>query len=324
MLSLVMGIYYPLGLISAGLVRGKLLLWRLYKPGLSSGWDADMDQDEKNKWAQWFLTMLNSREIQFPRLTRPETAVGRPRVVGFCDTAEEAVCAVVSVVWQTAKGNPASRLLIAKCRVAPLLGYTIPQGELQSLVVLNRLPLTIAEAFPVRFVSLSTFTDSTSSTGAVNKSSSVLKPFFVNQMSEILSIREALKGLVDHLPPIQHVDGCLNPADMGTQGTVNIQYLGAGSTWQTGPDFLLRPFEDWTEASSSLEQDLEVPEAELRKVASASYHATVKAVKIDFAGCLRDYIVQQTELGLKIVAMVETALEREKLELSVCAVACAT
>ena len=40
-LSLVMGVYNPLGLISAAVVKGKLLLRHLYTPEISTGWDMD-------------------------------------------------------------------------------------------------------------------------------------------------------------------------------------------------------------------------------------------------------------------------------------------
>ena len=41
-LSMVMGVYDPLGLVSPALLRGKLLLRRLYGPLVTGGWDADL------------------------------------------------------------------------------------------------------------------------------------------------------------------------------------------------------------------------------------------------------------------------------------------
>ena len=51
---MVMGLYDPLGLVSPALVRGKLLLRRLYGNKDLGGWDADMPQAEKTDWAAWF------------------------------------------------------------------------------------------------------------------------------------------------------------------------------------------------------------------------------------------------------------------------------
>ena len=45
--------------------------------------------------------------------------------------------------------------------------------------------------------------------------------------------------------PVTHVASALNPADLGTRGNVKIEELGAGSRWQTGPEFLTSPREQW-------------------------------------------------------------------------------
>ena len=39
---MVMTIYDPLGLVSPALVMGKILLRKLYAPGVTSGWDQDI------------------------------------------------------------------------------------------------------------------------------------------------------------------------------------------------------------------------------------------------------------------------------------------
>ena len=77
-LSMVMGLYDPLGLISPTLTRGKLLLRRLYGNKAVGGWDHDMPQEEKVRWADWFDELLVPAEASFPRSTRPEDAVGLP------------------------------------------------------------------------------------------------------------------------------------------------------------------------------------------------------------------------------------------------------
>ena len=126
--SMVMGVYDPLGLVSACLVKGKILLRNLYQGNTTKSWDDDINDQEKKKWSTWFLTLLDSPPVHFPRSTRPKAAVGDPCLVGFCDAAEEAVCAVLYIVWEVQEGPPKSSLLIAKCRVTPLHGATIPQG----------------------------------------------------------------------------------------------------------------------------------------------------------------------------------------------------
>ena len=150
-LSMVMGVYDPLGLVSPALLHGKLLLRRLYAPSIKGGWDADLPQEEKTRWASWFRDLLVPCEATFPRSTKPANAVGLPRLVGFGDASNVALCVVLYVVWTDASGRNHPRVLTGRCRVAPLLGSTIPRGELQALVMLHRLVSVIVDAFPFQF-----------------------------------------------------------------------------------------------------------------------------------------------------------------------------
>ena len=138
------------------------------------GCDQDIDAGEKIKWTKWFMELLEPCQARFPRSMRPPQAEGQPRLAGFCAAAEEALCAVLYVVWAVKDGAPTSRLLLAKCRVSPLFGATIPQGELQLLVVLHCLALVVAESFPTKFSSISMYMDSMCSLGALNKETGIL------------------------------------------------------------------------------------------------------------------------------------------------------
>ena len=51
---------------------------------------------------------------------------------------------------------------------------TIPRGELQALTILTRMLVVVAEASPAQFLSISTYTDSMCSLGALNKTSAAL------------------------------------------------------------------------------------------------------------------------------------------------------
>ena len=79
--------------------------------------------------------------------------------------------------------------------------------------------------------------DSECSIAAIEKSTSSLKPFFHNRVSEIL---ENINMMEKYCPveDIQHMVGSLNPADLGTRGKAKPSGLGIGSFWQQGPDFL--------------------------------------------------------------------------------------
>ena len=117
-LSMVMGVYDPLGLISPALVKGKLLLRRLYGTGGCVGWDQDLVGTKKSLWADWFQELSMSPEVVFPRSTRPKEVRGKPRMVGFGDASLLAICAMVYIVWEDAEGNNQGQLMLAKCPIS--------------------------------------------------------------------------------------------------------------------------------------------------------------------------------------------------------------
>ena len=329
-LSMVMGLYDPMGLISPALVSGKLLLRRLYSPQVVTGWDQELPREEKQRWASWFRTLLEPVEARFPRSTRPKGVEGSPRMVGFCDAAAAGMCAAIYVVWPVSAERNEARLMLAKCRVAPLLGMTIPRGELQSLTILTRMLLVVAEAYPARFQSISTYTDSMCSLGALCKTMSALRPYFSHRVSEIHQIREQLSMLTDELAPVHHIQGTLNPADQGTRGNVSVADLGQGSRWQTGPDFLCTPYEQWPVTLAETRSQGEVPRDEVKKgedeeprfadtevfTALAASEPVASDGK-DVASMMYAGLERQTKLGGTLENMVKDCLSREKLELSV-------
>ena len=326
-LSMVMGLYDPLGLIGPALVAGKLLLRRLYYPRKVLGWDQDLPREEKQRWASWFRTLLDSTKAKFTRSVQPERATGRPRAVGFSDSAALGMCVAVYVVWPISENENEARLLMAKCRVAPILGMTIPRGELQALTMLTRVLLVVAEACPQRFASISTYTDSMCSLGALDKVSSALKPFFGHRVSEIKQLREQLRDLTDDLPPVHHVAGELNPADLGTRGNVAVADLGEGSRWQSGPEFLRDPYPQWPVTTAEMRARLEVPTEELKKGVAddsrfaeahvaCSVAADVIRPRTDVVRMIYKAVEEDSRLGESLSSLVERCLSREKLELA--------
>ena len=148
---------------------------------------------------------------------------------------------------------------MGKCRVAPLLGMTIPQGELQSLVMLHRIILVVVEAFPTRFESISMFTDSMCSVGALAKSLTLLKSYFGNRVSEILQLRKQISEMTDDLALVHHIPGEMNHANMGTHGLAKAEDLGRHSVWQNGPIFLLDKYKTWPKTGKGDREHAEIP-----------------------------------------------------------------
>ena len=237
-LSFVMGAFDPLGYLGPALLPGKLLLRRLYGEGAPS-WDDDLPAEEKEQWVAWLLQLAREGSVAMKRCVRPIGAKGEPILAGFCDASVSAMCAVLYVVWDTEERTE-SRLLLAKVRVTPLHGTSVPRSELQAMVMLVRILVVVvrAAAFTSRRMTLAT--DSACCVAALKRSGAALHPFFSNRVAEITQTLENLrKESPGEVERFCHIEGKLNPADVGTCPGVCLSELGPSSLWQTGPKFLV-------------------------------------------------------------------------------------
>ena len=243
-LSLVMGVFDPLGLLSPVLLQGKLLLRRLYDQD-DIGWYTDLPLKEKQSWAAWLEDVAQGAEVSMERAVRPPGALGNPMVVGFSDASVSAMCGMIYVVWPMSNGPAVTRLLLAKVRVTPVSGYSEPREELQAVVIMSRLLLIAlsAAAFTASRVVLST--DSAVCVAALKKVGVSMNAFFANRVSEVRHILGEAREKAEEVEDVRFVEGKLNPADQGTRPGCQLQDLDLTSQWQTGPKFLKGPRETW-------------------------------------------------------------------------------
>ena len=217
---------------------------------------------------------METSSLCFPRSVRPDGAVGLPTVIGFGDGAFPAFSACIYIRWETAckhsggvhcDGDFVSNLLLAKARVTPLSGYTIPRSELASTVLMSRSALTVVKALntdsSMQPSCVTMFSDSRFTISIAAKSTSALKPFFHNRVSE-LTENIALMRKVCEVDDIHYVASADNPADLATRGGVKLKDIGPDSFWQKGPTFLCSRRDLLPVSRDFLPED--VPEEEIR------------------------------------------------------------
>ena len=198
-----------LGLADPFTIRFKLLMKNLFDQKTPLLWDDAVPDVEKQAWVQLISEAVQSGEHVFPRKTRPDRPVGGPRVVGFGDGAFPAYGGCVYLVWEhgcddlagcvnqycqgEAGGHYAAYLALAKGRVTPLSGFTIPRSEMSGAVVVSRLVLRVVRALQPMIEKPSSsiiLLDSECTISTLETSASQLKPFFHNRRSEILENME--------------------------------------------------------------------------------------------------------------------------------------
>ena len=265
-LSFLMGNFDPLGLLTPLIVRGKILLRRLYGPDCSLDWDDPLPREEKEVWCDLLQLAVEMKPIPFLRTVMPSSARGRAWLVGFGDGSLAAFATALYVRWRVGPpegppfgppdgppdGPPAENtnywvnLLLAKARVSPVHGTSTPRAEMQSLIMMMRLILTAVKSLPFKVERVVVALDSQCSIAATEKSGGLLGPYFANRVNEYYQLRGEIEELVDFAEPLQHVPGELNvSADMCTRGRAKADDLRPDSPWQGGPAFLRLERDQW-------------------------------------------------------------------------------
>ena len=252
-------------------------------------WEDRVPDGVVGAWKELVAEAVKSESIFFPRSIRPPNAMDHPLVVCVGDGAFPAYCANVYLQWQVlcSHGQEAcdrdyeASLLMAKARVTPLSGFTIPRSELSATVLQTRLGLTVVkalqseESMSPRGVSL--LSDSKCTISAVDTTTRVLKPFFHNRVAEIVDNMAEMRKYCP-VEDIHYVASADNPADLGTRGCVKAEDLGPNSFWQKGPLF----FGSWRglwDVSRDFNRD-PVPDEEVRQRGTAAWTAYMRAYAV--------------------------------------------
>ena len=234
-LSILAGLYDPLGLASPLVVTSKILLQELWKEGF--GWDDELDEIKKERWVSWIENLERAREFTLPRCVYGQLS-GQLRcsLHGFADASMKAYCAVIYFVSEL-NGENNVELLTSKTRVAPSKSHTIPRLELMSGRILAKLMSSVRLALENEVEILETYFWLDSKTALCwiyNKGE--WKQFVRHRVNEILSLSR--KESWSHCP------GDDNPADIGSRGMLPSK-LKSNMLWWKGPGWLTGPKCGW-------------------------------------------------------------------------------
>ena len=123
----------------------------------------------------------------------------------FSEASLEAMCMVASLRKQE---NGKVAFMIGKCRVGPIRNMTVAKLEMQAAVFGVRLRKPILEEHDFEVDRIIHWTDSTTVLHWLHASNTKQLVFVANRVAEILE-----KSTIEQW---RHVDGKLNPADIGT------------------------------------------------------------------------------------------------------------
>ncbi|XP_055633331.1 uncharacterized protein LOC129773712 [Toxorhynchites rutilus septentrionalis] len=227
-------LFDPLGFLGPVVINVKMFIQELWTKCLS--WDEELSDEDSNWWQNFRVELPILAKLTVPRCVLPNQQ-REYQLHCFSDASQRGYGSCVYVVGQNASGEIERHLLIAKSRVAPLRGLSIPRLELCAAVLGSQL---VQKLRTTEFVvaSATFWTDSTVVLHWIRSVSTKWKVFVSNRIAEVQGLTRGSQW--------RHVPTHLNPADRISRGVRPTQ-IQEDTLWWHGPNFLAGPKEDWPE-----------------------------------------------------------------------------
>ncbi|XP_052752379.1 uncharacterized protein LOC128200994 [Galleria mellonella] len=206
-LSHIMRVYDPLGLLGPIVIKGRILFQKTWRSNVD--WDTELSQTETSRWNDWFKELLNASELAY-------------------------VCVAY---WRLiyADGDIKLTLISSKARVSPLKPVSIPRLELQAALIASRLAITVKDSHRKKAVCTFFWTDSMTVLQWLRGDARCYKPFVAHRVGEILENSSVNEW--------RWVPTDMNVADDATRlRPIN---LDSSHRWFCGPSFLHNSPENW-------------------------------------------------------------------------------
>lgn len=251
-LRILMSIFDPLGMIAHFIICGKILLQKIWKRGIE--WDDELPSDLGDEWRNWLKQLSLLPRISIPRCysdVRFRTASVELHV--FADASSEAFASVAYLRF-VKNGDIHVSFVMARTRVAPIKGLTIPKLELQAALMASRLSKTIEQYIDITVHRKIFWSDSMAVLGQIRGDPLRRNAFVANRVGEINELTNPESW--------RYVPSQLNVADQATRGNGMVEF-SATSTWYQGPIFLWKDENLWPAAPGTKDTKMDENEDEL-------------------------------------------------------------
>ena len=251
LLSTLFRIYDPLFIVSPVIITGK----RIFQESclLKCGWDDPLNECLSNRWKKWTddVKLLNFFEV--PRCFSSFVGCSfKTELHIFCDGSLIAYGAVAYIRCIDVLGHIQSTIVMSRVRLTPINNSslkTVPRIELNAARLAVYLEQIIRAELKLKVDKTVFWTDSTVVLCYIRSDEHRFQRFVFNRVSFIRS-----KTSIDQW---RHVPGTLNPADLLSRGSKNVQEFLVNDIWKHGPKFLFEPEAVWPskEITDTVAQD---------------------------------------------------------------------
>ncbi|XP_058128499.1 uncharacterized protein LOC131292779 [Anopheles ziemanni] len=234
-LSVLMSIFDPLGIIAGFLFYLKVLLQDIWRTKI--GWDTKIPAELDDKWKEWLGCLPQLEDVSIPRCYRQLVQLNRCKIQlhVFVDAGRDGFTAVAYFRFEQ-EGTVEVALVGGKTSVAPLKYSSVPRMELQAATVGTRIATSIAKAHREKITERVFWTDSKDVICWINSDHRRYSTFVAQRVGEIAETTNTDEW--------RWVPTKLNVADEGTKWSKLKHHLSS-SSWFTGPTFLSQAESDW-------------------------------------------------------------------------------
>lgn len=182
LLSEVSSSYDPVGWISPIIIKGRILVQKLWT--LKLDWDEPVPDFINHEWRKINKAFKAIEEISLNRWIHLKPGV-EIELHGFCDASEDAYAALVYSKVITRTGEILVNLLASKTKLAPLKKQTIPKLELCGALLLSTLMAHVKDSMGLENAPAYFWIDSKVALSWIKGCPSKWKTFVANRVAEI-------------------------------------------------------------------------------------------------------------------------------------------
>ncbi|XP_055590152.1 uncharacterized protein LOC129742295 [Uranotaenia lowii] len=235
-LSCVMAMFDPLGLLAIFTVHGKIIMQDLWRTGC--GWDDPIDDESFEKWKRWTELLPAVGQVRIQRSyfgSALSKQIESLQLHVFTDASEQAY-GCVAYFRVVVEGKVHCSLVMSRSKVAPLALLSIPRLELEAAVLGARMIHTVRNNHSIEIPQAFVWTDSQTVLSWIRSDHRRYKQFVGFRIGEILKLTSPSDW--------RWVPTKLNEADRLTKWRSD-SGLHSNSAWFKGPEILYRAEHLW-------------------------------------------------------------------------------
>ncbi|XP_063368206.1 uncharacterized protein LOC134656578 [Cydia amplana] len=233
MLSAVMSIYDPLGLLAHYTISPKCVLQKIWSKKIE--WDQPLPPEDVEAFNAWLRAMDSVTALRIPRCYFAVDTKSTKQLHIFMDASTQAYACVAYWRYEV-ESDYVITLIGGRSKVSPTKQLSVPRLELQAALIGSRLKETILKHHRFDVEKVCMWTDSSTVLHWVRNGAKRYSMYVANRLGEIAELTRTHQW--------RWVPTKVNPADVASRPDMKRQ-VHAHSLWYEGPDFLRQPESEW-------------------------------------------------------------------------------